>query len=88
MKEKEEKTTVETEKPKRAPRKKTIKVKVGIPLLVIRTGPGKNFEKTGKHTGIGTFELKGIEAGEGSEKGWGELKSGAGWISLDYAERI
>ena len=29
-----------------------------------------------------------VKSGIGSAKGWGKLKSGAGWIALDYAARI
>jgi len=29
-----------------------------------------------------------VKAGIGSTKGWGRLKSGAGWISLDYCTKI
>lgn len=29
-----------------------------------------------------------VREGKGSDTGWGRLKSGAGWISLDMAEII
>ena len=29
-----------------------------------------------------------VKDGKGSDKGWGRLKSGAGWISLDYCWRV
>lgn len=67
---------------------KIFKVKVDHPYLIIRTGPGKNFDKTGEYTGVGEFEIKEVKKGEGSKAGWGKLKSGEGWISMDYAERI
>lgn len=35
----------------------------------------------------GIYTIIEEKAGHGSKKGWGRLKSGAGWISLDYAER-
>ena len=60
-------------------------VKVSIADLNIRKGPGTNYTKTGKYTGIGTFTIMEERNGQGSVKGWGRLKSGAGWISLDYA---
>lgn len=63
-------------------------VKVSIPNLNIRTGAGTNHELTGKMTGIGIFTIVEEKSGEGSKTGWGKLKSGAGWISLDYATRI
>jgi hypothetical protein len=28
------------------------------------------------------------KSGKGSTAGWGKLKSGAGWISLDYATKL
>lgn len=63
-------------------------VKVSIPDLIIRKGAGTNTPKTGKYTGIGSFTITEIKSGKGSTKGWGKLKSGAGWISLDYATKI
>ena len=63
-------------------------VKVRITNLNIRIGPGTNFGRTGAFTGKGTFEITEVASGEGSKTGWGKLKSGAGWISLDYATRI
>lgn len=67
---------------------KTTKVRVDIPNLNIRKGPGTNYAKTGKVTGKGVFTITKESSGKGSKKGWGKLKSGAGWISLDYATKI
>lgn len=67
---------------------KVFQVKVSIPYLNIRKGPGTNYAKTGKMTGIGVFTIVDLKQGEGSSSGWGKLKSGAGWISLDYATKI
>lgn len=64
------------------------RVKVTITDLNIRKGPGTNYAKTGKYTGVGTFTIVEERSGKGSTAGWGRLKSGAGWISLDYATRI
>lgn len=58
--------------------------KVNINNLNIRKGPGTNYAATGKFTGKGTFTIVEVKTGKGSNKGWGKLKSGAGWISLDY----
>lgn len=63
-------------------------VRVSITDLNIRKGPGTNYDKTGKFTGKGVFTIVEEKSGQGSVKGWGCLKSGAGWISLDYAERV
>lgn len=62
-------------------------VRVQIPDLNIRKGPGTNYAKTGDYTGLGTFTIVDEANGVGAAK-WGKLKSGAGWISLDYAERV
>lgn len=44
--------------------------------------------KTGETTGKGVFTIVEVKAGQGASVGWGRLKSGAGWISLDYATRL
>jgi len=73
-----------------SPEKKStsFKVRVNIEDLNIRKGPGTNYARTGKYTGKGVFTITEIKNGKGSDNGWGKLKSGAGWISLDYAKRI
>lgn len=63
-------------------------VKVGIGDLNIRTGPGSNYSKTGFFTDRGCFTILQVEKGPGSDSGWGRLKSGAGWISLDYCTKL
>lgn len=63
-------------------------VQVSITDLNIRKGPGTDYAKTGKFTGIGVFTIVEVKSGKGSTAGWGRLKSGAGWISLDYAAKI
>lgn len=63
-------------------------VRVSINDLNIRKGPGTNYGKTGYYTGRGVFTIVAESAGAGSVKGWGKLKSGAGWIALDFAARI
>lgn len=63
-------------------------VKVSIPDLNIRKGAGTNTAKTGQYTGIGVFTIVEVREGKGSDKGWGRLKSGAGWIALSYCERV
>ena len=54
-------------------------VKVPIPV---------NYASTGQFTGIGTFTIVEESSGQGSVKGWGRLKSGAGWVSLDFALKV
>ena len=64
------------------------RVKVSISDLNIRRGAGTNTAKIGRYTGVGVFTIVEVREGKGSDKGWGRLKSGAGWISLDYCERV
>lgn len=66
----------------------SFKVQISISDLNIRKGPGTNYAATGKFTGKGVFTIVETKQGTGSAKGWGKLKSGAGWISLDYATKI
>lgn len=61
-------------------------VKVSIPNLNIRKGPGTNYSRTGYFTGVGVFTIVEESSGEGATR-WGKLKSGMGWISLDYAKK-
>lgn len=63
-------------------------VTVNITDLNIRKGPGTAYDCTGQFTGIGVFTILEVKSGKGSTVGWGRLKSGAGWISLDYVTRI
>ena len=63
-------------------------VRVSITDLNIRKGPGTDYAKTGRYTGKGVFTIMEVCSGQGSDSGWGRLKSGAGWISLDYATRL
>ena len=66
-------------------------VRVSIPDLNIRKGPGTDKPKTGKVTGMGVFTIVEEADGKGASR-WGLLKSYRekkdGWISLDYASRI
>lgn len=62
------------------------KVRVAISDLNIRKGPGINFGRV-KYIEEGVYTIVEEAAGDGATL-WGRLKSGAGWISLDYAERI
>ncbi len=53
----------------------------------IRRGAGTNFSKVGAIGKGGAYTITYIRPGQGA-KLWGRLKSGAGWIALDYTERI
>lgn len=65
----------------------SFKVKVSIKDLNIRSGAGTNYDKKG-YIAPGVYTITQTKKGAGSSKGWGKLKSGAGWISLDFAERV
>lgn len=64
---------------------KSYRVRVSITDLYIRSGPGTNYSKKGFIT-PGVYTIVAESDGKGATK-WGKLKSGAGWISLDYAKR-
>ena len=61
-------------------------VRISIPDLNIRRGPGTDFSKTGKFTGVGIFTI--VE----EKDGWGLLKAYQekrdGWISLAFTTRM
>ena len=61
-------------------------VKVTIPNLRIREKADVNSKSVG-FTGVGVFTIVEHVAGPGSKSGWGRLKSGKGWISLDYTTK-
>lgn len=54
--------------------------------LNIRAGAGTNFASKG-YIKPGVYTIVEESAGKGASK-WGKLKSGAGWISLDYCKRV
>lgn len=60
-------------------------VRVKITNLNIRKGPGTNYSATG-YIQPGIYTIAAESTGKGAAK-WGKLKSGAGWISLDYATK-
>ena len=62
-------------------------VKVSISDLNIRKGPGTNYNRT-QYIPIGIYTIMEVKSGKGSTAGWGRLKSGVGWISLDFVTRV
>lgn len=66
---------------------KAYKVKVDTNDLNVRKGPGTNYSIVDKCE-KGTYTIVKKSSGKGSKTGWGKLKSGTGWISLDYAKKI
>ena len=68
-----------------APSDLPYKVRINISNLNIRTKPTVNSASKGFVT-PGIYTISEESTGEGASK-WGKLKSGAGWISLDYCEK-
>ena len=62
-------------------------VRVTTRSLNIRSGPGTDYPVCGRITGWGAYTIVAESAGKGATK-WGKLKSGAGWISLDYTRNV
>lgn len=61
-------------------------VKVSVTELRIRSGPGTDTAANG-FIDPGVYTIVEESSGKGASK-WGRLKSGAGWISLDYATKM
>lgn len=61
-------------------------VKVTADVLNIRKGPGTNYGTNGSIKNGGVYTIVAESNGQGATK-WGKLKSGAGWISLDYVKK-
>ena len=57
-------------------------VRVSIPDLNIRKGPGLEYARTGQFTGTGVFTIVAVSGN------WGKLKSGAGWVSLNFCSKL
>ena len=72
-------------------KKKSYLVRVSIDNLNIRQSPTIHSAAVG-FTGKGIFtiteEATGIVNAAGDKSRWGKLKSGRGWICLDYAEKV
>lgn len=63
------------------------RVKITASELNIRKGPGTNYGKNGSIKDRGVYTIVDESTGTGATK-WGKLKSGAGWISLDYCKKL
>lgn len=61
-------------------------VKVTATELNIRKGPGTNYGTNGSIKDKGIYTIVEESVGTGATK-WGKLKSGVGWISLDYTQK-
>lgn len=66
---------------------KAYTVKVTASALNIRKGPGTNYGTNGAIRDKGVYTIVEESTGTGATK-WGKLKSGAGWISLDYTKKL
>lgn len=73
-------TTTTTSKPQTNSIGKVVKVTADV--LNIRKGPGTNYAVVGAITDKGTYTMVEIK------NNWGKLKSGLGWICLDYTTGI
>lgn len=62
-------------------------VKVTTDELNIRKGAGTNFGTNGAIRDRGTYTIVAEATGAGATL-WGKLKSGAGWISLDFTTKV
>lgn len=71
--------------PEKAAEKFPYMVRVKIPDLNIRKGPGKDYARV-KYIPVGVYTIVEEAEGKGASR-WGRLKSGIGWIALDYTER-
>lgn len=76
--------TVHTDTPSTA--FSTYQIKVTSTTLRIRKGPGTNTGNLG-YIKPGVYTIVSESTGPGATK-WGKLKSGAGWVSLDYAKKV
>lgn len=80
-------SAIVSEKPVTSNNSVNYKVRVTTSNLNIRKGPGTNYAITGHITNGGVYTIVGESSGNGASK-WGKLKSGAGWISLDFTKKV
>ena len=58
------------------------KVKITTDVLNIRSGASVNYKV------VGTVKKNGVYTITQTSNGWGKLKSGVGWINLNYTKRV
>ena len=61
---------------------KSYKVRVNVSILNVRKGPGLNYFVSTQIKDKGVYTI--VE----EKRGWGRLKSGAGWVSLDFTTKV
>ena len=74
-----------TKTPKAKPADETFLVSVKTKNLRIRKGPGTNYDVVG-YCPVGTYTI--VETAQAYGYTWGRLKSGSGWIALEYTDRV
>lgn len=79
--------SAKTEKTTASSSFKVYKVRVTADALNIRKGAGTKYATTGCIRDKGVYTIVAESSGTGATK-WGKLKSGAGWIALDYTKKI
>lgn len=62
-------------------------VRINTDILRYRTGPGVNYPVVGQVKKGEVYTIVKEALGLGASK-WGQLKSGAGWVSLDYCVKV
>jgi len=64
-------------------------IRIAVSSLNIRNGPGTN-NKIVKvlNNDKNIYTIVEEASGAGSNKGWGRLKSGVGWVSLDFVTKV
>lgn len=72
--------------PQAKPTFKEYTVKVTADTLNIHNGPGINYSAIGAIKDKGIYTIVEEMTGTGA-KPWGKLKSGIGWISLDFTQK-
>ena len=62
-------------------------VRVTADTLNIRSGPGTNNKVVGAIKDNGIYTIVDEKTGTGAKK-WGKLKSGVGWVSIDFVTKV
>ena len=74
--------TVTPSQPVEQPASRNYKVRITANTLNVRAGAGTSYKVTT------TVKKGGVYTITAEQNGWGKLKSGAGWISLKYTEKV
>lgn len=80
-------STTSTSSTKKTESFKSYTVKVTTSVLNVRKEPTTDSAITTQIKDMGVYTIVGESTGKGATK-WGKLKSGVGWISLDYAKKL